>query len=403
MYINSKDIIGFHWWKDYMYMNIKSKGLIRLNNVESMFIEEWKCCNNYDQLIDNINRNKGINDINIVKNFVLEVLETLNPYFVLDDSNIENSISISGEKGSTYPQTINVSLTNNCLHKCIHCFKGSFNNVCNVDYNSLCGLLDKFSGKTQVLQLTGGEAMLYPYIVQLIDRYFKKYSIIISTSGYGIKKDMYDIFEKVNGVQISLYNTDEQKHNRFTNRPDSYKKIMETINELKLRRVPISIASFIYSRNMEEVEEMVKFCIANNIKYLNFGVISRVGRAESLQDFVLPADDYEFVRKEYNNLQKKYRGSIVLRDYDSKNQNRLVEDSPFLCGAGTLTWNIMETGDIQPCGMYIDPSLSMGNINDEKYLNIVNGDLDKMYKKWRQQSYSSGKKVFDCSAAFEVC
>jgi hypothetical protein len=74
-------------------------------------------------------------------------------------------------------------------------------------------------------------------------------------------------------------------------------------------------------------------------------------------------------------LREKYKGIINISYIDSP--KNLSKKNFFNCKAGTLSWSVLETGDITPCTLLIDEIFYLGNIYLEDYKKLINLGFEK--------------------------
>ena len=112
-------------------------------------------------------------------------------------------MNISGEKGKYFPFELHISLTNMCNQKCIHCYKKAGEVDEKIDYNELLNFLKYMEGKVPFLTLSGGDALMYPYIENILNIFGNTYQICVMTSGFDIKDSSawgnYNGIEKMTG------------------------------------------------------------------------------------------------------------------------------------------------------------------------------------------------------------
>ena len=60
-----------------------------------------------------------------------------------------------------------------CNQKCIHCYKKAGEANEKIDYNELLNFLKYMEGKVPFLTLSGGDALMYPYIENILNIFWK--------------------------------------------------------------------------------------------------------------------------------------------------------------------------------------------------------------------------------------
>jgi hypothetical protein len=85
--------------------------------------------------------------------------------------------------------------------------------------------------------------------------------------------------------------------------------------------------------------------------------------------------DFNLIRNNLFSLREKYKGIINISYIDSP--KNLSKENFFNCKAGTLSWSILETGDITPCTLLIDEIFYLGNIYLDDYKKLINLGFEK--------------------------
>ena len=113
------------------------------------------------------------------------------------------AIFLTGELNKFYPRVLNIELTNYCNLYCGHCYKdaGNKNNIF-LEFEIIKLICEKYKGKIQVINLTGGEPLSHPKINEIIDiLYAAGFNINITTNGTLYEK-IKERIDKINNFQI---------------------------------------------------------------------------------------------------------------------------------------------------------------------------------------------------------
>lgn len=145
------------------------------------------------------------------------------------------------------------------------------------------------------VHLTGGEPTLYNHLEQLVELlYSYEYKISMTTNGYFKPDKLAGCLDKLSSINFSLHSlNDEFLKNTVENTADYKERVISNILELK-NRSKISINTVVTNSENQNIDEIIEFCINNNIK-LNI--------LNELSNRILPAVrakvlEYGFTEKE---------------------------------------------------------------------------------------------------------
>lgn len=120
--------------------------------------------------------------------------------------------------------TVLLAITENCNSNCKHCRVIKYHSE--VDLDKARQIINKISKETKIVNITGGEPLLYPQIFQLI-RYIKEKTPLkasLSTNGYLLDKKTATTLKKLSldGINISLDSIQAKKHDSFRGKKGAY-------------------------------------------------------------------------------------------------------------------------------------------------------------------------------------
>lgn len=382
---NNVEYIHFYNQKIHIYTSDKKK--IVLNEVESYILREL--INKNFQIEDT--ENAFVSKYEISKEKAHQLIEKFvdkySDCFWVNQNQQNKDLVIKGEWGRSYPNNVILYLTNRCYHKCKHCFKGIPQEYVDLDFQELTSFLDFIKGKTAKIQLTGGEPFLYPKIKEIIDRYSGAFRISITSSGYDIPDNVIDTIKKVCLIQISVYSCNPQMNDDFMQRPGAFNKIIDNIQRLINNGNYVKISNVITPENMDNIEHFINFCINLGVKEITFGKVVPIGNAENNKSLILSHDEIIRVRHKLSTLKEKYSQHIKFDDWGENDwSEKIIEDNTtkfFSCDAGSLSWTVLECGDIQPCSLINCTELSMGNLKAKSYQDLIfNNGISTVESLW---------------------
>ena len=373
-----------HWFRDVGFL-IGSNYVLQMDKVQAYFFRKLKYSNVVEDIATLINKELEVQDIERTHNIINLIIADLTPFIETTYKPCKNFFIdenlYSGCLDAVYPRSVHVYLTNRCYHRCRHCFKSAGASGEDLDYNCLVNFLQYIKGNTPNLVLTGGEPLLFPQIEKLIADFGDAFSIGVITSGYRILNLTAGSLQKIKTIQMSFYGVNEKEHNEFTGCSDSFEQVVNNLKRFLDMGINIIGVYQVKNTDIDALKKFAEFCIANNIKQIRFGEIVKSGRANNLEIW----DDYDLktIIKNIAAIKKEYHNDVeVIFDSHSLEIGKI--NSFFKCGAGKLTWNILETGKIIPCPFVEHEEFIMASMTDDSYKKLINEPAyyEEIENKW---------------------
>ena len=172
-------------------------------------------------------------------------------------------------------------VTKKCNFKCIHCSQDNYTPECSLErYKKFIDKL-KRGGLIRV-NVSGGESLLYPKLVEFLKYcHNKKLKVTLSTNGYLLPQKLKEIQKYIDNIRMSIYGIGNT-HNLFTSNNNSFKRLTETLELLKERKIPALMIMPVSKSNINEVEKVVEFCKKYAVKRLRFFTLIDMGRAKNI-------------------------------------------------------------------------------------------------------------------------
>ena len=329
---------------------------------------------------------------------------------------------------------ISMRITDKCNHRCAVCGQygeGGYNREDNdlpavkgnVDVERYKEMIDNIAHLKPHIYITGGEPFLYDGLMELC-RHIKSKNLTIQvvTNGVKLKERAQEIVEQ--GWDIICVSLDgpEEIHDRCRGVKGAYKTMkngVKRINDLKKAsgsRYPkmfllTTLSSTNYDHLLDTVEECEKFKPDCLVIYYSWFTSQEVGkRHESIIEKELGVKpfawksyvrdnseaDFEALRKSVMEVKKGDWSFPVVFVPDlpsSEIETYYTDPTNFLGWKECLTpWveaNIMPNGDVVNCRDF--PDIIMGNITQEKLLDIYN---NKRFKEFRRVLATQPQGVF---------
>lgn len=275
-------------------------------------------------------------------------------------------------------KTMIFHLTNRCNLRCLHCWVEASSN-CESESLSLEkweSIIDE--GKTmgvKSIKLTGGEPLLYNDALN-VAKYVKQNNIYcsIETNGTLINEENIDtVAECFDYIAISLDSSSSSYHDWFRQKEGSWEKALKGIKLVVGKKIPMQIIYTITKENMNEITDMLDFCIENRIPSIKINPVNLAGRAKDNSNFTSIEDvdyihiynlvsDYE---KEHPNLHIAFPIPMAFISINKMISTRLGKCD--ICNRVA----IMPNGDVSICGIALTvKELVLGNIVDHSLKNL---------------------------------
>jgi len=264
----------------------------------------------------------------------------------------------------------------------------AINNVCNnrcetcsiwkekpkiVKFEDAKRVLDKlYENNFRVLQLTGGEPLLNPDFFKIV-KYAKKLNFIVfaPTNGTLINERIADKLKesKIDQISISLHHYRPEIFEKISNHKNILKKVTKAIDILKRKKIPVSVLCTISKRNINNIEDIVKFingfdvtvsfCMPVTIKDTTFHL------GDNGESVAISNDDMKNALFRIKELKKQGYNIINSLSYLNDTIRYLEKKNRYNCFGGTklfyIDWNL----NVYPC-MCKGKPLSIDDYNFSK-------------------------------------
>lgn len=359
MFIDIQPNYNLHWWGNTLFLVHNSERYYALTEEEVFLVKKIADNPNYENVIVDVSNQLGL-DQAVVKNFVDTFIQNYSESFFLTESRKGEGFKISGGENAFYPLHLHVSLTNTCIQKCKHCYKSAEKTGEFIVTEDLFAFLDKMEGYVPFLSLSGGDPVLHPKFHELVRHCADSYNICVHTSGYLCNEELIETFRKCKaGIMVSIYSSNPDIHDAFTETEGSYKRIFKTLTAVVKEHIPVGVTTLLTRSNYDDIKLLIEQLNIQGVNNISIGKISPVGRAKD----VLKEKDCEV--KDFDRAVASLLGTsetTVSTQGIDFGKSRFPH-TPFKCAAGSLYWSIYENGEIQPCGAGSFPELCMGRIS----------------------------------------
>ncbi len=332
----------------------KEIALIIKNSVNGLKLKETLNAMSYE------NKSKG----NRSKRILLGLLALVSEgKLKLTKTCCDNCGQIINRENIFYPQGMHVELTRSCNLKCYYCYKDAVLNVSErLETKTLLEILKELKKRgLRVVELTGGEPLLHPDFLSILDFCYHNFSVVsVLSNGTLITEEFVEqilLYKDKLVFSISLDSCDELEYERKSGIKGSFKKVVDGIKRLTQKGFFVRASMAVDEGNWQQIERTLLFAKSLNVAKFTYSPIIPVGRANN--QVVWRGIDIDM----FASLEKK----LVHRypDFIHTLEGHSIEEllAPGGCGAGSRTFVMNESGIVRMCA------------TDEKYGVI--GDLKR--------------------------
>ena len=328
-----------------------------------------------------IQSDEKVNDVEIIiKNF----LTTDQNVLLFDFKNyIDEMPVVTGQRNKFFPTRLQIDLTNKCNLFCKHCYKEANKSATNIDVEKIKDLFQFLGSTVHEIGLTGGEPLLHTDFDTIVEVCRNKcQKLELNTNGILIYKKRKDILKKFDFISISLYGLNDEQYYCTTGFASGFSMLKKSCEVLKSNNISFNVSLIINKLNLNEMDSYVECAIDLGASTIQFGTVSKLGRAndKNTEWLFLSSNEKRDAYRNMRQLISKYGKRIKILEWErevyknyslSSSFYNLYGASPFYCTAGTLQWSINEDFLFKPCVLM--PNEENLVISYEKWKKYVEG------------------------------
>lgn len=284
-----------------------------------------------------------LNGSAIVDKVAVQYLETLNALGMTSSTiTLDSEIEYSSDDNSPGLYYAWLEITESCNCNCVHCYGQWGDDIkampsCQ-DKNFWFRIIDEiYQRGGRDIQFIGGEPLLHPQIVEMIEYAHKTgiTTIEVFTNATLITEELVQVFKENSvSVRVSLYGHCAEIHDQVTQRHGSFINTERGLRLLKLADIPTRIAVVIMDINENYIDEIQRYI--ESIGYVFGG--------------------YDTIRQAVNGKQKKHclhRIDVLEKKYQTQPKFRTDRHSFEKNHYANSCWfhklAFAANGDVYPC------------------------------------------------------
>lgn len=270
---------------------------------------------------------------------------------------------------------LHLHLTRRCNLHCAHCavVMGDRQEPGVLSTERIMALIDEFAAVGgRSVALTGGEPLLHPDVLAIIEHAARRLHTILATNGTLITDRVaMTVSELGVVVQISMDGATAQVHDRIRGE-GSFRQTWRGIERLQRAGAGerLNLCMTVMRRNAHQVADLIDLAEAHSVPGVRFYPLQRLGRAAAAwSDLALDTDTqirlYRYLYLVVPQQRKRVRVSAELPGL----QLRLPEERPWCALGRTLA--VDANGDIYPCSMLMVPDCRLGTVENVGLEKVV--------------------------------
>ena len=244
----------------------------------------------------------------------------------------------------------------------------------------------------KIMIFSGGEPLMRPDILELVKYASDLHMIpVFGTNGTLITLDMAKKLKEAGAraMGISLDSLDPKKHDKFRSFPGGWEGAVQGMKNCAAVGLPFQIHTTVMDWNQGEREAMTAFAVELGAKAHHFFFLVPTGRAKTIEEESLRAEQYEDVLTRI--MKKQQEVDIELKPTCAPQFLRIADQLGYKtrfhrgCLAGLSYCIISPRGKVQPCA-YLN--MELGDVRETPFDEIW--AKNEVLQKLRTLDYSGG-------------
>ena len=289
---------------------------------------------------------------------------------------------------------ISWNTTNACNMYCAHCYREAGckaeEELSTEEGKKLLREIAKAGFKIMIF--SGGEPLMRPDILELVKYASDLHMIpVFGTNGTLITLDMAKKLKEAGAraMGISLDSLDPAKHDKFRSFPGGWEGAVQGMKNCRAVGLPFQIHTTVMDWNQGELEAMTDFAVEIGAKAHHFFFLVPTGRAKTIEEESLRAEQYEDVLTRI--MKKQQEVDIELKPTCAPQFLRIADQLGYKtrfhrgCLAGLSYCIISPRGKVQPCA-YLN--MELGDVRETPFDEIW--AKNEVLQKLRTLDYRGG-------------
>jgi len=268
-------------------------------------------------------------------------------------------------------------LTNRCNLNCIHCGSSCSASGQSLTLNDVETTLKTIPKDKPAVCLTGGEPMLHPTFFKIAECVRDMGFAWGMTTNATLIDDVTAEKLKYAGMSTVSVSVDgmEESHDRLRQQKGAWQRALRGLQALQKAGFKPQVTTVLHRGNFEELEALYHLLQEMGITSWRPINVEPIGRAYEANDMLLDAKQFaallSYIRNKRFDPECRMDVTFGCSHYLGGENERMVRDHYFLCGAGILTASVRSNGDICAClDIENRPELVQGNVRKDDFMGV---------------------------------
>ena len=268
-------------------------------------------------------------------------------------------------------------ITNCCNLSCRHCGSNCVSDGVQLKMEDVAKVLDSVRPEHPMICLTGGEPMLHPDLFQIAECVRDRGLLWGMTTNATLIDDTAAARLRETGLTTVSVSLDglERSHDLLRGQKGAWRRAVRGVCALQNAGLKPQITTVFHRDNFSEMEAMYDFLCDLGIESWRPINIEPIGRACESRDLLLSPAQFNallsFIREKRFDRDGTMEVTFGCSHYLGLENERMVRDHYFLCGAGILTAGVRCNGDICAClDVENRVELVQGNIRTDDFMEV---------------------------------
>ncbi|MDR1629417.1 MAG: radical SAM protein [Oscillospiraceae bacterium] len=292
--------------------------------------------------------------------------------------------------------SFHMELTKRCNERCRHCYLPNTRDMRDMETPLALGLMDQLAEEgTLGLTLSGGECLLHPDFIQILD-YARKsdFSISILSNVALMTNDVLEAVKEanINLLQVSVYSMVPEEHDWVTRVKGSHAATMSSLEKLIAANIPVQISCPTMKKTYRSYQGVLKWAYKHRVKgYTDFIMMGRTDKSTDNLENRLSYEETKELLQQMLQIDIEYK-ALLNSGEDFPVDETLREKA--VCGAGTDSMCITANGDFYPCAGF--QGYPLGNAYKQSIRDVWNNS--PAIKQLRGITWEDFPKCLKCAA-----
>ena len=296
-------------------------------------------------------------------------------------------------------------ITNRCNLNCAHCGSSCTSKGQMLTVEEVKKTLESVKTEKPMICLTGGEPMLHPEFFEIAECVHSMGFPWGMTTNATLIDEAAALKLKASGmgsVSISLDGM-EEAHDLLRRHKGAWRDAVQGLKALQKAGFNPQVTTVLHQGNFGELDALFSFLCDMGITSWRPINVEPIGRACEAGNLLLSTEQFNsliaYIREKRFDSACPMEVTFGCSHYLGVENERMVRDHYFLCGAGILVASVRSNGDICAClDIENRNDLVQGNIKTDDFLSVwKNG-----FKAFRSDRTASCSKCLACSERF-IC